>query len=140
MTYEIGKMVNATGPQFRIYIAADSHEVSIIACGCVRDVRFLQTILLQEKSGVQFCVSCRDLDSDVDKDNPGEKILMKTLSFIHSKVPSVCTPPPSERSRTIPTPPSVRSPASVPLHPQRGLTASPLHPQRGLAPSPPHLQ
>lgn len=31
----------------------------------------LQTILLQDKQQKNYCVSCQELDSDVDKDNPG---------------------------------------------------------------------
>ena len=31
----------------------------------------LQTILLQDKQQKYYCVSCQELDSDVDKDNPG---------------------------------------------------------------------
>ena len=30
-----------------------------------------QTILLQDKQQKNYCVSCQELDSDVDKDNPG---------------------------------------------------------------------
>lgn len=31
-----------------------------------------QTILLQDKQRKVYCVACQELDSDVDKDNPGE--------------------------------------------------------------------
>lgn len=31
-----------------------------------------QTILLQDKQRKIYCVACQELDSDVDKDNPGE--------------------------------------------------------------------
>lgn len=31
----------------------------------------VQTILLQNKQQKNYCVSCQELDSDVDKDNPG---------------------------------------------------------------------
>uniref|UniRef100_A0A2K6GP86 Zinc ribbon domain containing 2 n=1 Tax=Propithecus coquereli TaxID=379532 RepID=A0A2K6GP86_PROCO len=30
------------------------------------------TILLQDKQRKIYCVACQELDSDVDKDNPGE--------------------------------------------------------------------
>lgn len=32
----------------------------------------VQTILLQDKQRKIYCVACQELDSDVDKDNPGE--------------------------------------------------------------------
>lgn len=32
---------------------------------------FFQTILLQDKQQKNYCVSCQELDSDIDKDNPG---------------------------------------------------------------------
>lgn len=35
-------------------------------CICV-----FQTILLQDKQQKNYCVSCQELDSDIDKDNPG---------------------------------------------------------------------
>ena len=43
---------------------------------CVSSMRFIvcdgtQTILLQDKQQKNYCVSCQELDSDVDKDNPG---------------------------------------------------------------------
>jgi hypothetical protein len=44
-----------------------------------------QTILLQDKQQKNYCVSCQELDSDVDKDNPG--------TLMHSPFPgkSKCT-------------------------------------------------
>lgn len=30
-----------------------------------------QTILLQDKQKKNYCVACQELDSDIDKDNPG---------------------------------------------------------------------
>ena len=32
---------------------------------------FFQTILLQDKHGVNYCVACKELDTDTDKDDPG---------------------------------------------------------------------
>jgi hypothetical protein len=34
----------------------------------------LQTILMQSKQGVDYCVSCNELDSDATKDDPGSCI------------------------------------------------------------------
>jgi len=31
----------------------------------------MQTILLQDREGGEYCVSCRELTSDTDKDDPG---------------------------------------------------------------------
>ena len=31
----------------------------------------LQTILLRDKQGEDYCVACKELTSDTDKDNPG---------------------------------------------------------------------
>lgn len=38
---------------------------------CVEISLCFQTILLQDKQQKNYCVSCQELDSDVDKDNPG---------------------------------------------------------------------
>ncbi len=32
---------------------------------------YLQTILLQDKQNKYYCVACQELNSDIDKDNPG---------------------------------------------------------------------
>lgn len=37
-----------------------------------------QTILLQDKQRKIYCVACQELDSDVDKDNPGEGLSLPT--------------------------------------------------------------
>lgn len=57
-----------------------------------------QTILLQDKQQKNYCVSCQELDSDVDKDNPGThnshthiycswEINTPTVSSLSSSVP-----------------------------------------------------
>lgn len=43
----------------------------------------VQTILLQNRQKKNYCVSCQELDSDIDKDNPGTThTLIQTFSFI----------------------------------------------------------
>lgn len=32
---------------------------------------WFQTILLQDRQQKNYCVSCQEMDSDIDKDNPG---------------------------------------------------------------------
>ena len=32
----------------------------------------LQTILLQDKEGENYCIACRELDTDTSKDDPGK--------------------------------------------------------------------
>lgn len=39
----------------------------------------LQTILLRDKQGTDFCVACRDLSADSDKDDPGTNSQPHTL-------------------------------------------------------------
>lgn len=39
-----------------------------------------QTILLQDKQQKNYCVSCQELDSDIDKDNPGKRF-KKSFTF-----------------------------------------------------------
>jgi hypothetical protein len=45
-----------------------SHGISLVP----RVLSGPQTILLQDKQRKIYCVACQELDSDVDKDNPGE--------------------------------------------------------------------
>lgn len=33
----------------------------------------LQTILLEDKQGMKYCIACRELDTDTDKDDPGNR-------------------------------------------------------------------
>lgn len=54
-----------------------SSKSSYFFCVFLTSVLFVvgtQTILLQDKQQKNYCVSCQELDSDVDKDNPGTRI------------------------------------------------------------------
>lgn len=41
------------------------------SCNGITFTLCLQTILLQDRQQKNYCVSCQELDSDIDKDNPG---------------------------------------------------------------------
>jgi len=55
-------------------------ESSYRECFKIKFAFGFQTILLQDKQQKYYCVSCQELDSDVDKDNPG----MYTHTHTHS--------------------------------------------------------
>lgn len=46
-----------------VFVEKKCAEMNLFLC--------VQTILLQNKQQKNYCVSCQELDSDVDKDNPG---------------------------------------------------------------------
>lgn len=44
---------------------------SVVYGACCHVFMCFQTILLQDRQQKNYCVSCQELDSDIDKDNPG---------------------------------------------------------------------
>uniref|UniRef100_A0A3Q3XA75 Uncharacterized protein n=1 Tax=Mola mola TaxID=94237 RepID=A0A3Q3XA75_MOLML len=69
------------------------------------------TILLQNKQQKNYCVSCQELDSDIDKDNPALNA-QAALSQVRERQLAAQTPAPSQAPELTGGPSS--SPASVP--------------------------
>ena len=68
--------VNVCLLKMALCVCACAHArvcVCMFVCVCVHACGF-QTILLQTKQGSNYCIACSELDSDADKDDPGENI------------------------------------------------------------------
>lgn len=44
----------------------------------------MQTILLQDKQKKNYCVACQELDSDIDKDNPGMLVRFSVSGLLNA--------------------------------------------------------
>lgn len=53
----------------------------------------VQTILLQDKQKKNYCVACQELDSDVDKDNPGKSLCRVRISVMTRRKSCLMTHP-----------------------------------------------
>ena len=94
-----------------------------------------QTILLQDKQGENYCIACRELDTDTSKDDPGMQFmtwgwgLVQGLTFsllLPLFLPSPLPPPFSSPSLVSPLPPPFSSPFL--LSPHFLPPSHPLHP------------
>ncbi|KAF7206257.1 protein ZNRD2 [Nothobranchius furzeri] len=61
------------------------------------------TILLQDKQQKNYCVSCQELDSDIDKDNPALNA-QAALSQVREQQLAAQSPPPTQASQLNETP------------------------------------
>uniref|UniRef100_A0A1A7WJY9 Sjogren syndrome/scleroderma autoantigen 1 n=1 Tax=Iconisemion striatum TaxID=60296 RepID=A0A1A7WJY9_9TELE len=66
------------------------------------------TILLQDKQQKNYCVSCQELDSDIDKDNPALNA-QAALSQVRERQLAAQSPPPAQASQLNETPSSSSS-------------------------------
>lgn len=69
----LGECCDLCGVSDAFVVALNNVKKTSKSKGFVKSVFVLcvQTILLQNKQQKNYCVSCQELDSDVDKDNPG---------------------------------------------------------------------
>ncbi|CAN9501489.1 unnamed protein product [Ophioblennius macclurei] len=71
------------------------------------------TILLQDRGQKNYCVSCQELDSDVDKDNPALNA-QAALSQVRERQLAASAPAPSQAHELNGGPSSAQASASVP--------------------------
>lgn len=71
------------------------------------------TILLQDKQQKNYCVSCQELDSDVDKDNPALNA-QAALSQVRERQLAAQSPAPSQATELNGVPSSSQASVSVP--------------------------
>uniref|UniRef100_A0A8C6LFQ1 Zinc ribbon domain containing 2 n=1 Tax=Nothobranchius furzeri TaxID=105023 RepID=A0A8C6LFQ1_NOTFU len=89
-------------PEVEVVTNIIKHNYGYIS-DCVYSCVCFQTILLQDKQQKNYCVSCQELDSDIDKDNPALNA-QAALSQVREQQLAAQSPPPTQASQLNETP------------------------------------